>query len=137
MKKNINAQGLLSESQSILGPNTTFIDAYGSAVKSLNLTVQATPVGFGKAATYSYSVERPPGEYCPCPNMNCSGGGFQIGYFLYRLISERKTEGEISGSCVGGEKIGRSSRSCYYRFKAIAEIEYNEDGAEDNSIMPR
>lgn len=82
-------------------------------------------MGFGKSETYHYSLEYPPGQYSPCPNPNCAGGGFDVGFFLYDLISKKLTRGEAGGACRGRERMNRrDSRSCYYSFQAKAEITY-------------
>lgn len=120
-----DAQARFEKSTPILGGKTTFLEAYPN-VEELELQVSAIPVGFGEAHNYHYSLANPPSEFCPCPNRSCSGGGYDIGYFLYSLIRDRKTEGESSGGCVGGERIGRGSRSCIYRFRAKARIRYRD-----------
>ena len=127
MKKLPNAQDLLEKSNPVFGQKTTFQQAY-SQVEALDLVVTATPMGFGKDATYHYSLLNPPGNFCPCPNHNCKGGGFDIGWFLHDLISSNKESGESeSCGCIGREPMGRnSSRSCYYMFKATATIRYKK-----------
>lgn len=122
MKKNPSAQDHLQKANLFLG-KTTFLKAYPH-VDFLDLTVEAYPIGGGDQHSYHYSLENPPGEYCPCPNPRCSDGGFRIGIFLGQMIFDKQTHGASEGPCVGREKTGRSYRTCYYRFKAEATIRY-------------
>ena len=124
-KKNPNAQDLLEKSNPFLGQKTKFQLAYPQVV-FLDLEVKASPKGFGSSGTYQYSLQNPPGNFCPCPNHNCSGGGFDVGFFLHDLISKKQTTGEAKGACVGRERMGRNaSRSCYYTFRAKATLKYD------------
>ena len=129
MKKNPGAQDLLEKSNPALGQKTTFQKAYPQVVH-LDLEVTASPMGFGESRSYHYSLQNPPGSYCPCPNPNCSGGGFEIGWLLHDLISKKLESGESKGPCVGRERMGRGSRTCFYRFSVKANLKYQkEDGA--------
>jgi|ERR1017187_4136224 hypothetical protein len=96
MKKKPSAQDDLAKSQPILGYLTTFRKAYPEVVE-LRVEVTAHPMGFGKVTNYIYTLENPPSEYCPCPNIQCTHGGFNIHSFLHELIRARKTQGETSG----------------------------------------
>jgi hypothetical protein len=124
MKKKPNAQDDLAKSQPLLGQLTTFGKEYPEMVE-LRVEVTAHPVGFGKTANYVYTLDDLPGEYCPCPNNQCSHGGFNIHGFLHELIRGRKTHGETGGPCIGRERMNRrDTRSCYYGFRAVADIKY-------------
>lgn len=125
MKKHSDAQDLLEKSNPALGQLTTFQKAYPQ-VAHLDLQVKASPVGFGEERVYHYSLQHPPGNYCACPNPHCSGGGFEIGRLLHDLISAKQESGEAKGPCVGRERMGKGSRTCYYRFKATASLRYVE-----------
>lgn len=128
-KKNPNAQDLLEKAAPFLGQKTKFQLAYPNVV-SLDLKVTAIPLSFGTSESYEYSLQNPPGNFCPCPNQNCTGGGFDMGSFLHDLISKKQTTGEAKSACVGRERMNRTSRSCFYRFKATASIKYAEaDGS--------
>lgn len=123
MKKKDDAQARLERSQPLFG-KTTFLEAYPQ-VTGLTLEVRAMPMGFGDSPVYHYSLVHPPGQYCPCPNRQCSGGGFDMGSFLHGLISRRETSGEGGGHCVGNERMNRrDTRSCFYSFSAKASITY-------------
>lgn len=123
MKKLPGAQDLFEKSTPALGQKTTFEKAYPQ-VDQLDLEVTATPMGFGSVQKYHYSLQHPPGSYTPCPNPKCSGGGFEVGWLLHDLISKKQEFGEASGPCVGREKMGRGSRTCFYVFKAKATLKY-------------
>ena len=121
--KTRSAQEQLNQSQPLFG-KTTFAEAYPQ-VSSLAVEVSAPPLGFGQCQTFHYSLQNPPGSFCPCPNPHCSSGGFDLGWFLHDLISAGKTEGEASGHCIGHERIGKSAaRECHYSFTAKATIAY-------------
>lgn len=126
MKKHPDAQDLLEKSNPALGQKTTFREAYPQVVQ-LDLEVTATPMGFGASRSYRYSLQHPPGSYSPGPNPNCSGGGFEVGWLLHDLVSKRQESGEAQGPCVGRERMGRGSRSCFYLFKAKASLKYAEE----------
>lgn len=121
--KKPDAQDLFEKSTPALGQKTTFQKAYPQVVH-LDLEVTATPMGFGSVQRYHYSLQHPPGSFCPCPNPNCSGGGFEVGWLLHDLISKKQESGESKGPCVGRERMGRGSRTCYYMFKAKATLQY-------------
>ena len=122
-KKFPGAQEQLAQGGHAFGPLTTFRAAYPH-VTGLDVEVLASPVGFGETETYSYSLYNPPGQYSPCPNPNCSGGGFHVGVFLGDLVHRRAATGETRGGCVGREKIGKTTRRCLYGFVAKATLEY-------------
>ncbi|WP_367872961.1 hypothetical protein [Luteolibacter sp. Populi] len=125
-KKNEGAQQALERGNFVLAKLTTFREAYPQ-VASLELEVTAFPMGFGQSENYYYSLTCPPGQYAPCPNPQCAGGGFNIGSFLSDLIHRNETEGEIQGGCVGRERLNRKhSRHCFYCFKAKAKLTYAE-----------
>lgn len=125
MKKKDDAQSRLEKSVPLFG-KTTFLAQYPQ-VASLSLEIRAFPISFGQAETYYYSLDRPPGQYCPCPNHQCSGGGWDMGSFLSSLIRQRLESGEDGGPCIGGERMNRRDmRSCHYSFKAKATIKYKE-----------
>jgi hypothetical protein len=115
---------------------TTFKAAYPQVI-ALEVEVLASPVGFGESETFDYCLHSPPGQYTPCPNPNCSGGGFHIGLFLGDLIHRRAAEGETRGGCVGRERMGRgNSRRCLYNFVAKAKIEYTASFTDPESEGP-
>lgn len=116
-----------ADERPLVGYQSTFREAF-PMVSGLRLEVTAEPLGFGRVETYQYSLENAPGQYCPCPNPLCSGGGLDLGSELERLIHERKESGEWSRRCRGGEKIGKSFRRCYYKFTATVSIEYHAEG---------
>ncbi|MBC7980298.1 MAG: hypothetical protein H7Y36_07020 [Armatimonadetes bacterium] len=123
MKRYPNAQDGIEKGSFVFGNKTTFREAYPQVV-SLQVEITALPLGFGKAETDLYTLDRPPGQVSPCPNPQCSEGGFDVGSFLYHLIRESKTEGVSGGGCVGEERLGRGRRSCFYSFSAKAAIGY-------------
>ncbi len=124
-----NAQDGVEKGNFVFGGKTTFREAY-PPVSLLEVEVRAMPMGFGKIETYHYSLGHPPGQFAPCPNPSCSGGGFDVGSFLYHLIRAGETTGETGGGCVGAEKLGRhGSCTCIYSFSAKATIQY--DGETD------
>ncbi|MBC8420790.1 MAG: hypothetical protein H8E10_19590 [Desulfobacterales bacterium] len=126
MKKYPSAQDHLQEANLFLG-KTTFLKAYPQ-VESLDLTVEAHPIGpDGEHRFYRYSLENPPGEFCPCPNPRCSNGGFRIGIFLGQMIFDKQTQGTSEGLCVGREKTGRDYQMCPYLFKAEATVRYKSE----------
>lgn len=125
-RRHPNAQDLLAKSKPFLSQGQEFHLAYPQ-VEFLDLEVKAEPKGFGDRETYHYSLQNPPGNYCPCPNPNCTGGGFNMGALLNRLISSKETSGEASGPCVGHEGMNRAgSRSCYYMFKVSVKLRYSD-----------
>lgn len=131
MKQNPNAQQILEKGGSLFGL-TTFKALYPQ-VTSLSVEVNALPLGFGKTESYSFSLDRPPGQYSSCPNPHCSGGGFDVGSFLAHAIRAGETYSESGGSCVGQERLGRHGRrSCYYAFRATTQIGYAPTSNEGN-----
>ena len=130
MKKNPSAQDILVKSQPMLGSFTTFRTAY-PFVTRLAVEVEAVPMGFGRAESYSYSLENAPGQFTACPNRQCTGGGFDVGSFLYQLIAKRETKSESGGGCRGHERMNRrDTRSCYVVFRVKAELAYAEGGSD-------
>jgi hypothetical protein len=124
MKERNDAQSRLERSVPLLGGKTTFREAYPQ-VCEIRVSVEATPPGFGRAETYDYSLEHPPGQFCPCPNPSCTEGGCDLGSFLYGMISRGECVGEKVGYCVGHERLGRrETRGCHYAFRIKAEIKY-------------
>ena len=124
MNRYPNAQDGVEKRDFVLGRKTTFREAFPE-VTSLEVEIKATPLGFGQTEVFNYSLEAVPGQFTPCPNPNCRGGGFDIGTFLYQLILSGKTSGETGGGCVGAEKLGRHGRrSCIYSFSGKAAIGY-------------
>lgn len=124
MKTNPGAQDLLAKSRPLVGSITTFRAAYPQ-VSKLSVQIAATPMGFGQATDYTYSLENAPGQYCPCPNRQCVNGGFDVGTFLYGLISKGEATGEATGACRGHERMNRrDTRSCHILFRAKAELAY-------------
>lgn len=129
IKRYPNAQDGAENVNFVLGRKTTFREAFPE-VTSLELEIKATPLGFGHIEIYTYSLETAPGQFTPCPNPNCRGGGFDIGTFLYQLILSGKTSGETGGACVGDEKLGRDGRrSCIYSFSGKVSIGYGGQAA--------
>jgi hypothetical protein len=126
MKKHLDAQDLYEKSNPALEQKTTFQKAYPE-VEHLALEVTADPMGFGQSHKYHYSLQHPPENFSPCPNPNCSGGGFELGRLLHNLISCKKEFGEDSGPCVGRERLARGSRTCYYMFEAKAHLKYEPE----------
>lgn len=127
MNKKPGAQQNLEKSTPFFGHKTSFLQAYPQ-VKQLDLVVEAEPMGFGDSRSYHYSLDNPPGQYCPCPNRHCTDGGFDMGLFINLLIDKKQTHGESQAqACIGHEKIGRNnSRTCLYTFKAKAVLQYEE-----------
>jgi hypothetical protein len=118
------------QSQPFLGTQTAFQAAFPQ-VTALEVEVWATPVGFGAGERYLYSLANAPGQFTPCPNPACSGGGYDVGSFLAQLIRQRQTEGKARGGCVGAERLGRhGSRHCHYSFQTTAQLEYAAEGTE-------
>ena len=127
MKKKPNAQQTQDDSIPYLGHKTTFQKAHPQ-VTYLAMTIVADPNGFGEHQSYHYSLESPPGNYCPCPNKHCKNGGFGIENFLYDLITTKQTYGESESlPCIGHINAGRhNTRRCHYGFKATVELKYVE-----------
>lgn len=131
-KKYPGAQEGLEKGNHVFGQVTTFGAAYPQVI-ALEVEVCASPLGFGQSETYWYSLDSPPGQYAPCPNPQCSGGGFNVGMFLSDLIHRRAAEGETRGGCGGQEKMGRKGgRHCFYGFTARAKLEYADTPESDS-----
>ncbi|MES2659517.1 MAG: hypothetical protein V4689_12940 [Verrucomicrobiota bacterium] len=125
-EKHPNAPDEAGAANYAVGRKATFREIYPQVV-SLEVEIKATPMGFGQAETYQYTLDTVPGQFTPCPNTHCCDGGFDTGSFLTQLVSSGETAGETGSLCVGVVKAGRSvRRGCNYAFSGKAVIAYVE-----------
>ena len=128
MKDKNDAQSRLERQVPLVGGKTTFREEYPQ-VCQLQVCVEASPPGFGQVVTYEYSLDHAPGQYGPCPNPQCVGGGCDLGSFLWEMISRGVCEGERILYCVGGERAGRrETRQCLYAFRVKVKMAYVSEG---------
>jgi hypothetical protein len=123
-KRHRSAQDDLNRSQPLLGHKTTFKEAYPE-VGELSIEVKSFPMGFGRSETFNFSLNNPPGEFCGCPNHSCEGGGFNLGWHLFDMVTTQTLHLETGGACLGHERMNRrASRPCHYSFRAVIDMKF-------------
>lgn len=102
-------------------------------VRSLNLKLSATPMGFGESETWTFSKASIPARM-PCLNPSCSGEGIDLSWLVASHIHARKSHDKGSQLCKGREHYSGGSRSCYYTFRYSIDAEYEGTSEQTQSV---
>ena len=130
IKDRKKASDIFRESNLVFAKKSPFKEAYPE-IDDLTIEVNKTSHHnyTESPLKHHFSIENPPGEYIDCDNPLCYNGGFSIGSVLRRMVSNKETQKEGSGSCQGYEgspKGRRRYRSCLSVFRYKANIKYKK-----------
>jgi hypothetical protein len=134
------ASDLFRESTPMFGTKGTLAEVYPQ-IKDIIVEVQESGYGVDSwNSNRTYTKDFFPGEFIDCSNPSCFGGGFQLGSYLRRMVTEGNTELEDSKSCRGNEgspKGRRIYRSCINTFEFKIKIQYETQPKQSVANAPK
>lgn len=130
--KRLSAQDLLDQSEPFLGKKCCFEEAFPE-VNTITIDYTESQIGgFSKVSDGDMGRRvvrdsRNIGEYFPCHNLYCCGGGFHVGPIVYDMVKNRKGNSSGEYTCQGSEgspKGRKIYRRCLHRFEYTITISY-------------
>ena len=130
------AQDIFNETDFLFGKKTSFEKAY-PGVEKVTVTVNETGYGVHQWTNPRTFQNSTISEFINCSNPSCFGGGFRLGTFIYKMVSDKHTHLEEQEFCRGNEGTKtKKGRSCINRFKIAIDIQYKNEEIADTSKQP-
>jgi len=134
--KRPSAQDLLNEGNFLFSEKCSFEEAFPQ-IESIKVEYEALsehalwwgPRDPMESRAYVLVDKKRIGEFLPCPNSKCYGGGFSIGEVIRDMVRNKETAKEGTGHCRGyeGSPKGRKRyRDCRSRFTYKVSIVYRD-----------